>query len=207
MSERPPPAHDADLDAVLADTDCNAAAPMAAPLDAATEMRFGQLVRAHQSRLYHFVLRNIGHPGDAEDIAQQAFVEAYRSMASFRGESELSTWLYGIAMNLVRNYLNRAPHRVRKYESDDVLEDMPDAGDGPERLTGRNQLMRALQTQIEQLPVELQQVFLLVAVDGMSYDEAAILFEIPVGTVRSRLHRARDTLKTRLGAFKDLLHD
>ncbi|WP_211091458.1 sigma-70 family RNA polymerase sigma factor [Pseudothauera rhizosphaerae] len=171
------------------------------------EQRFGLLVRQHQSRLYRFVLRNIGNHSDAEDIAQQAFVEAYRAMASFRGESELSTWLYGIAMNLVRNYLNRAPHRVREYESDEVLESMPDGGDGPEALTGRAQVMTQLAGLVEQLPAELQQIFMLVAIDGLSYDEAAVMLEIPVGTVRSRLFRARDAIKTRCPELRELLKD
>lgn len=174
-------------------------------LPASAEQRFGEMVSTHRSRLYRFVLRNIGNPSDAEDIAQQAFVEAYRNMATFRGDSELSTWLYGIAMNLVRNYLNRAPHRVRQYESDEVLEGMPDEGDGPEALVARQQVMERLSVQIEKLPEELQQIFLLVAIDGLSYDEAALMLEIPIGTVRSRLFRARDALKSRIGDLKALL--
>jgi RNA polymerase sigma-70 factor (ECF subfamily) len=165
--------------------------------------RFGALVKEHQTYLYRFVLRNIGNPSDAEDIAQQAFVEAYKAMSSFRGESKMSTWLYGIAMNLVRNYLNRAPHRVREYESDDVLEGLPDAGDGPEALAERGQAMRRLSEQIAELSPELQQILMLVAVDGLSYDEAAVMLEIPVGTVRSRLFRAREAIKERLPDLQD----
>lgn len=166
---------------------------------------FFELVSEHQKKLYRFVMRSIGNPSDAEDLAQQAFVEAYRTIASFRGESELSTWLYGIAMNLVRNYLNRAPHRVREYESDDVLETIADGGDGPEVLVQRMQLMRIFSEEVDGLSRELRQTFVLVAVGGSSYEEAASVLNIPVGTVRSRLFRARETIKTRLPHLRDAL--
>lgn len=189
---------------VASQEDADATSPTGTVAES-NDQRFGDLVRAHRSRLYRFVLRNIGNPSDAEDIAQQAFVDAYRSMQTFRGESELSTWLYGIAMNLVRNYLNRAPHRVREYESDDVLENMPDSGDEPDQAVARSQVMRRLSEQIDHLPEELKQVFLLVAIDGLSYDEAAVLFQIPVGTVRSRLFRAREAIKNRVPDLEALL--
>ncbi len=152
------------------------------------------------------MLRNIGNPADAEDIAQQTFVEAYRAMSSFRGESELSTWLYGIAMNLVRNYLNRAPHRVRKYEGEDVLEGVADDNDGPEVLIQRMQLMTRLWGEIGGLSEDLKQIFLLVAIEGWSYEQAAELLNIPIGTVRSRLFRAREAIKTRLPDLQESLH-
>lgn len=173
--------------------------------DESVVQRFGVLLREHQSLLYRFVLRNIGNPSDAEDIAQQAFVEAYKSMANFRGESKMSTWLYGIAMNLVRNYLNRAPHRVREYESDEVLGTIADDADGPDVIVERKQAMARLNEQIRELSPELQEILLLVAVDGLSYDEAALMLEIPVGTVRSRLFRARETLKERLPDLQAML--
>ena len=184
--------------------DPGAAAPTPATVAPADrDARFGELVKEHQTYLYRFVLRNIGNPSDAEDIAQQAFIEAYKAMATFRGESKLSTWLYGIAMNLVRNYLNRAPHRVRQYESDDVLEGLPDTADGPEALAERSQMIERLSAQISELSSELQQILMLVAVDGLSYDEAAVMLEIPVGTVRSRLFRAREQIKERLPDLRD----
>ena len=196
--------HDPPGDSEASDPDADAPAPgTVAPAD--RDARFGELVKEHQTYLYRFVLRNIGNPSDAEDIAQQAFIEAYKAMATFRGESKLSTWLYGIAMNLVRNYLNRAPHRVRQYESDDVLEGLPDTADGPEALAERSQMMERLSSQIGELSSELQQILMLVAVDGLSYDEAAVMLEIPVGTVRSRLFRAREQIKERLPELRDQL--
>ena len=161
---------------------------------------FRDLVAQHGERLHAFVLRHIGHPDDAEDIAQQAFVEAAASMARFRGESQLSTWLYGIAMNLVRNYLSRAPHRVHRIENDEALEGLPDNSDALDEKLDRRRAIARLTEELSALAPEMREVLLLVAVDQLSYEEAATMLAIPVGTVRSRVSRARATLKERMGA-------
>jgi len=172
-----------------------------------TERDFTALVTEYRKPLYHFVLRHIGRPADAEDIAQQTFVEAYTALASFRGQSALSTWLYGIAMNLVRNYLNRAPHRVRKFESEEVLATLPTEEDGPDALVQRMEILTNLYREAAFLSEDLRHVLLLVAVEGRSYEEAAQLLGIPIGTVRSRLFRAREVMKDRLPELRDALRD
>ncbi|MEY4712622.1 MAG: hypothetical protein RIS88_2072 [Pseudomonadota bacterium] len=101
--------------------DSGAARPSSRQLSDSDEALFKQLVQAHHQRLYRFVVKHIGWSTDAEDITQQAFVEAAQSFATFKGQSELSTWLYGIAMNLVRNYLSRSPHRRYAFEGEDAL--------------------------------------------------------------------------------------
>ncbi len=166
---------------------------------------FSALVKEYRQPLYRFVLKHIGRPADAEDIAQQTFVEAYGAIATFRGQSELSTWLYGIAMNLVRNYLNRAPHRVRRFETDEVLSTLPADVDGPEALVQRMELLTRLYAEVASLSDELKQIFLLVAIEGRSYEEAARLLGIPIGTVRSRLFRAREVIKARLPELHEAL--
>ena len=163
------------------------------------ERLFRDLVAQHGERLHAFVRRHIGHPDDAEDIAQQAFVEAATSMARFRGESQLSTWLYGIAMNLVRNYLSRAPHRVHRIEGEEALEALPDAHDALDEQLDRARSLARLTQELSALAPEMREVLLLVAVEQLSYEEAASLLAIPVGTVRSRVSRARATLKERMG--------
>jgi len=162
------------------------------------EALFRQLVHDHQKRLYRFILKNIGNSSDAEELAQQAFVEAAKSYETFRGGSELSTWLYGIAMNLVRNYLSRAPHRRFDFEDDESLAVIEDEAPDPSEQLGQTQIMRALQKELDGLPPEMRDVLMLVAVDEMSYEEASVMLSIPVGTVRSRVSRARSTLKKRL---------
>ncbi len=166
------------------------------------ELLFQQLVAKHQNRLYRFVVKHIGWGTDAEDLTQQAFVDAARSYSTFKGESELSTWLYGIAMNLVRNYLSRAPHRRYTFESDEVLADTSGNTPDPCKQLEQTQAVRALQHALEELPKEMREVLLLVALDELSYEEAAVMLSIPVGTVRSRVSRARSSLRKRLSAEK-----
>lgn len=161
---------------------------------------FRQLIDDHQQRLYRFVVKHIGWGSDAEDLTQQAFVEAAQGYATFRGASELSTWLYGIAMNLVRNYLSRAPHRRFAFEDDEVLADTSADSPDPSEQLAQTQVVRALQKELDELPAEMRDVLLLVALDELSYEDAAVMLSIPVGTVRSRVSRARATLRKRLSA-------
>ena len=166
----------------------------------APEALFKQLVHTHQKRLYRFVVKHIGWGSDAEDITQQAFVEAAAAYASFRGGSELSTWLYGIAMNLVRNYLSRSPHRRFQFEGEEALDGSAAPEPEPSRQLDLTQTIQALQTELDALPPEMRDVLLLVGMDELSYESAALLLSIPVGTVRSRVSRARATLRRRLEA-------
>lgn len=161
---------------------------------------FKQLVQQHRGRLYRFIVKNIGYGTDAEDLTQQAFVEAAKAYETFRGASEFSTWLYGIAMNLVRNYLSRAPHRRYTFEDEQALNDTAADSPDPCEQLAQNQALRVLQREIEELPANMRDVLLLVALDEMSYEEAAVMLSIPVGTVRSRVSRARATLRRRLEA-------
>lgn len=161
---------------------------------------FRELFGAHRDRLYRFVLRHIGHATEAEDLAQQAFVEAARTFEQFRGESQLSTWLYGIAMNLVRNHLSRAPQRLYRFEDDSALEDTACGQADPEQQCGLTQLIRMLETELAGLMPEMREVLMLVALDDMSYEDAAALLSVPIGTVRSRVSRARSHLRSRMQA-------
>ena len=195
---------DAPLHADALDT--HAAAPGHAPPPLEQAQLLRDLVRKHQRRLYNFVLRNIGNPSDAEELAQQAFVEAAASLRTFRGESELSSWLYGIAMNLVRNYLSRAPHRRYTIEDESVLETHASQEASPLQRLETDRLLQGLQKELDDLPAEMRDVLLLVAIEDLSYEEAALMLSIPIGTVRSRVSRARDTLRKKLaGHLPDVL--
>jgi len=158
---------------------------------------FRELVSQHKERLYRFVLKHIGHATDAEDLAQQAFAEAARTFETFRGESQLSTWLYGIAMNLVRNHLSRAPQRLYRFEDESALDDTPAGGANPQQQLELTQLVRLLDRELAGLMPEMREVLLLVALDDMSYEDAAALLAVPIGTVRSRVSRARAQLRHR----------
>ena len=169
-------------------------------LEADRQAAFCNMVDTHRNRLYRFILKNIGHPDDAADLAQQAFVEAFRSLQSFRGESELSTWLYGIALNLVRGYLMRSPNRTHRFESEEILVDMPSHELDPNAQASLTETVSAVQMHFDALPIEMRTVLEMVTIDEMSYEEAAKELNIPIGTVRSRVFRARAQLKTALEA-------
>ena len=159
------------------------------------DRQFSDLVARHRQRLVRFVLRHVGHAAEAEDLAQQAFAEAARAYAGFRGESQLSTWLYGIAMNLVRNHLARAPQRRYGFDDESALDHIAGHGPDPEQQCAMNQLVRVLQSELDGLMPEMREVLLLVALDDMPYEDAATLLAVPVGTVRSRVSRARAHLR------------
>ncbi|WP_228529832.1 RNA polymerase sigma factor [Diaphorobacter caeni] len=164
------------------------------------ELLFRNLVESHGSRLHRFIIKNIGNRDEAHDMTQQAFLEAVRSYETYRGQSELSTWLYGIAMNLVRNHLSRAPHRRYEFADESELAHVVSESLTPEQAIGQAQHLQHLNDAMAELPESMRDVLLMVAVDEMSYEEAAVLLTVPVGTVRSRLSRARSTLKAKLQA-------
>lgn len=161
----------------------------------ASETLFKELVKTHHKRLHRFILSKIGNGSDSEDLTQQAFLEAAIAYERFRGESELSTWLYGIAMNLVRNYLSRSPHRRHDFVSDEGLASLDDGQPGPAGQFEQSELIKALDREINELPAEMREVLMMVGLEEMSYEEAAVLLSIPIGTVRSRLSRARSQLR------------
>ncbi|MET1115634.1 MAG: sigma-70 family RNA polymerase sigma factor [Comamonas sp.] len=161
---------------------------------------FQCLVQAHGARLQRFIIKNIGNASDAQDLAQQAFLEAVRSYSSFKGQSELSTWLYGIAMNLVRNHLSRAPQRRYEFTDELALAEMAGDTPTPEQEAEQSERMRHLQLALDDLPESMRSILLMVAVEELSYEAAAALLTIPVGTVRSRLSRARAALRVKLQA-------
>lgn len=166
--------------------------------DSGEEYLLRDLVREHATRLQRFIIKHIGNTTEAEDLAQQAFVEAARSYRSFRGESQLSSWLYGIALNLVRNYLSRAPERRHDFVSDSVLAEHAASDLSPERVLEQNQTMALLQESLDELPDNMRDILLMVGVDEISYEDAAAMLTVPVGTVRSRVSRARAALRDKL---------
>ena len=169
--------------------------PLSDAVLAGDPAQFNGLVRRYANRLYRFILKHVEDTAVAEDLTQETFVEAYRQLPKFRGEAKFSTWLFGIALNKVRNYINRSPDWRQRHSPMPVL--CPDlVSDGnPMQLLERKQTLLALQRAIETLPIELHESLILVVMEELSYEEAAPLLGIPVGTLKSRVHRARDLLR------------
>jgi len=156
---------------------------------------FDLLVLKYQSRLLSLVGRLVSNQSDALDVLQDTFVKAYRSLNTFRGESAFYAWLYRIAVNTAKNHL-----AARVKESKDVSVDDDGTGElsvlqdlaAPEDEAAAEELQRAILHSIEQLPEDLKQALTLRELEGMSYDEIALAMNCPIGTVRSRIFRARD---------------
>jgi RNA polymerase sigma-70 factor (ECF subfamily) len=169
-------------------------------LRAGDRRAFEELIRTHQHRVYAVALRMLGNAAEAQDVAQEAFLRAHRGLAEFRGEARLSTWLYAIASRLCLNRLTRSERRLARH-GEETLARLVDGAPGPHQALERGELEEALHRAIGELPEDRRIVVILRDVEGLAYEEIAEALELPVGTVRSRLHRARLDLKEKLERF------
>ncbi|MBP0603277.1 MULTISPECIES: RNA polymerase sigma factor RpoE [Aeromonas] len=165
---------------------------------------FNLLVRKYQHKVVNLVARYVNNPGDVPDVAQEAFIKAYRALPTFRGESAFYTWLYRIAVNTAKNYLTS---QGRRPPSSDVEADEAEYYGGgealqevatPENLALTDEIKRTVFTAIEALPEDLRTAITLREMEGLSYEEIAEIMDCPVGTVRSRIFRAREAIDKRL---------
>ncbi len=152
---------------------------------------FDPLVARHQNQVYRFILKYVPVRA-AEDLAQDTFISVYENLDRFKGDSKFSTWIYGIAMNKVRNYLNRAPEQRFKHDSADFLLEKQSKETSPLELLEQSIEIKYL---LDQLPRDLKESIVLVSQEGLSYEETATVMNIPIGTVRSKVFRARQILK------------
>ena len=159
------------------------------------EAAFSALVQEFHNNVWRFILKSVHNPQDAEELTQETFISAWRSLQTFRGESKFSTWLLGIALNIARNHCNRSASRKEVELPDEhVLESLLPQAEDPLALTQSKQMLQELDRAIARLPSELREVVLLVRLEDLALEEAAALLQIPLGTVKSRLSRARERL-------------
>ncbi|MCZ6803875.1 MAG: RNA polymerase sigma factor RpoE [Proteobacteria bacterium] len=162
------------------------------------------LVLKYQQRIINLVSRFVRHQSDAQDVTQEAFIKAYRALPNFRGESAFYTWLYRIAVNTAKNHL--AVQSRRPAESDyDVSEIEQIEGNAalkeqatPENLLLKDELQATVLKAIEDLSEDLRSAIMLREIDGLSYEEIATVMECPIGTVRSRIFRAREAINSEM---------
>jgi RNA polymerase sigma-70 factor, ECF subfamily len=164
---------------------------------------FEALVVKYQRRIARHVARYVRSAGDVEDVVQDTFIRAYRGLASFRGDSAFYSWLYRIATNAALNHLKRAPSE--ELLGDDLPEERAEAfepgvsdGENPERTLMASQIADAVQKGMERLQPELANALMLYEVEDKSYAEIAEMTGVPIGTVRTRIFRARESLAKRL---------
>lgn len=174
-------------------------APLIAASLAGDTAAFGRLVGLYQDRLYNSLLRVVGSSEDARDLVQDAFVQAFLKLETFRGSSAFYTWLYRIAFNLAMSHARKQ----RKLTSLDGVKaccgsEPVDGQPAPEAAALRREQIDLVHAALAELSVEYRQILVLREMEGCRYDEIAKILELPVGTVRSRLFRARLQLRDQL---------
>ena len=170
---------------------------------------FDLLVLKYQHKIVNLVMRYVRDPDQALDITQEAFLKAYRALPRFRGDAAFYTWMYRIAVNTSKNYLAAQRRRPMDVELD--IQDPEQfelhaklkETDTPEGMALSRELHETVERAIAALPDDLRTAIVLRELDGMSYEEIAETMECPVGTVRSRIFRARDAISKKIGALID----
>ncbi len=165
---------------------------------------FDMLVRKYQQRIMKVLSRYVRDPMEVQDLAQETFIKAYKALSRFRGDSAFYTWLYRIAINTAKNYLvsqgRRPPQsdidatEAETYEGESALKEYA----SPEREVLRDEIRDTVFQAIEELPEDLKTAITLRELEGMSYEEIADAMECPIGTVRSRIFRAREAIDKKL---------
>lgn len=165
---------------------------------------FDLLVIKYQHRILALVNRFVSDYSEAQDVTQEAFVKAYRALPNFRGDSQFYTWMYRIAVNTAKNYLvsrkRRTPTRDIDIENAEFFTDESSMQDisSPDALLQRDQLKKVVFDAIDELPDELRRAITLRELEGLSYEDIAAVMDCPIGTVRSRIFRAREAIERKM---------
>jgi RNA polymerase sigma-70 factor (ECF subfamily) len=168
------------------------------------QIAFTLLVRKYQNRVANILTRYVRNSGDVADVTQEVFLKVHRSLPSFRGDSAFYTWLYRITVNTAKNYLTSQSRRPPASDIDAMDADSYDGSnalretDEPEAVLRAEEIKNVILTTIESLPTDLKSAITLRELEGMSYEEIANIEDCPIGTVRSRIFRAREIIDKQL---------
>jgi RNA polymerase sigma factor (sigma-70 family) len=171
-----------------------------ARLRAGEPKAFEELVATYQHRVFGVALRMLRNAAEAEEVAQEAFLRAHRALADFRGDAKLSTWLYAIVSRLCLTRLGSGERRMARQGEETLMRLANSEGDPSDALE-RGEVEAALHRAIAELPEDRRIVVVLRDLEGLSYEEIAQALDLELGTVRSRLHRARMDLKDKMERF------
>lgn len=171
---------------------------------------FDRLVERYHKQAYNIAYRMTGNHADAEDLTQEAFVRAFRFFGNYRRDWPFDNWLYKIMSNLFVDDLRRRPKaHLQSLDqpldlsgSGDVYLEIPDAGANPERMVMSHELDEHIQRALNGLPNDFRMTVVLADIEGLSYEEISVAMNCSLGTVRSRLHRGRKLLRTKIAAFE-----
>jgi RNA polymerase sigma-70 factor (ECF subfamily) len=175
---------------------------------------FGLLVSKYQRKLLRLVMRLVRDPAEAEDVTQEAFIKAYRALPNFRGDSAFYTWLYRIGVNTAKNWL--VAHGRRMPVMSEIVDDETEGieegvllrdDETPDRVLMSRQIGETVNAAMEALPEDLRTAISLREIEGLSYEEIAQVMDCPIGTVRSRIFRAREAIAVRLKPLLDTAPD
>jgi RNA polymerase sigma-70 factor (ECF subfamily) len=183
-------------------------------VQAGDQEAFGLLVSKYQRRLLRLVMRMVRDPAEAEDVTQEAFIKAYRALPNFRGDSAFYTWLYRIGVNTAKNWLVANGRRMPTMSeiADDDSEGMDNSlllrdDETPDRVLMSRQIGATVNAAMDALPEDLRTAISLREIEGLSYEEIAQVMDCPIGTVRSRIFRAREAIAVRLRPLLDTAPD
>ena len=154
---------------------------------------FEQLVAAYRNQVFRLALRMCGNEADADEVAQEAFLSAWKGLPNFRGESRFSTWLYQLTTHAAIDLMRREKRQAAAEDIDEIT--TADDGPSPQQQVERAETQREIRSALMQLPEEYRQVLLLRFMQELSYEEIGRALKLPVGTVKSRLNRAKAQLK------------
>ena len=161
---------------------------------------FEELVKAYETKVYNLALQMLGNKQDAQDVTQEAFIKAYNSLSSFRGESRFSGWLYRIVSNMCLDFLRKKSRgkpgslTVEDDDGEEIQLDLPDTSQAPEEVLEKKLTRDAVRRGLASLPPDARQILLLREIEGLSYEEIGETLGLESGTVKSRLFRARKKL-------------
>lgn len=183
-------------------------------VQAGDKQAFGLLVTKYQRKLARLVSRMVRDPAEVEDIVQDSFIRAYKALANFRNDSAFYTWLYRIGVNTAKNWLVTHGRRAQLTSTTDGEDaenyDEPELlrnNETPERLLMTKQIGETVNAVVEALPEDLRTALTLREIEGLSYEEIADVMDCPIGTVRSRIFRARDAIALKLRPLLDTAAD
>lgn len=178
---------------------------------AGEQQAFDLLVSKYQRRLMRLVSRIVHDPAEAEDVVQESFIKAYRALRHFRGDSAFYTWLYRIGINTAKNFLVTQSRRTpASLDIDTDGAETLDEGEGlrdintPESMLASKQIAETVNAAMEALPLDLRTAILLREIEGLSYEEISEIMSCPIGTVRSRIFRAREVIADKLRPLVDM---
>ncbi|MFA6232588.1 MAG: sigma-70 family RNA polymerase sigma factor [Bacteroidota bacterium] len=156
---------------------------------------FNLLVRMHQEKIFHVVKRMVPDPDDARDIAQEVFIRAFEKVSEFRGESQVFTWLYRIAVNLSLNHLRKTKLRTF-FRMEDDHHDFPDSGPSPEAKVEQHELRKIVRKAVDRLPEKQKAVFILRYYEELSYEEIAVILTTSIGGLKANYHHAAKKIES-----------